>query len=279
MDRQAKISGFLTRKPAVSGQFYSGSKKRLKADIEKLVDKEAHPTEAIGCMLPHAGYIYSGRTAGRTISCLDIKDNAVLLGPNHTRLGAPFSIMTEGNWQTPLGETAINSDLAKSILNKSEYLTDDALAHTHEHSLEVELPFLQYYKPGIRIVPIIVTEDRISVYKEIGNSIASALKESKLGNSTLIIASSDMTHYEPQEKAKEKDKEAIEAILELNEDKLIDKIKRVNISMCGYVATAIMLVAAKLLGAKKAELINYQTSGEVTGDYSSVVGYAGIIIK
>ncbi|KPK43056.1 MAG: hypothetical protein AMJ78_00205 [Omnitrophica WOR_2 bacterium SM23_29] len=269
----------MTRKPAVSGKFYSDSAKRLKADIERLIDKEARPTGAIGCMLPHAGYVYSGRVAGITTSCLDIKDNAVLLGPNHTGYGEPFSIMTEGCWQTPLGEAEINSELAKSILSKSEHLSEDTNAHIYEHSIEVELPFLQYYKPDVKIVPIVVTEYQLSVYKEIGKSIALALKESKLENTTLIIASSDMTHYEPQKQAEKKDKEAIEAILELNEDKLVDKIKSLGISMCGYVPTAIMLAAAKLLGAKKADLICYQTSGDVTGDYDAVVGYAGIIVK
>lgn len=267
------------RKPAVAGQFYSGSAEKLKEDIKKLIDREAHPTEAIGCILPHAGYIYSGRVAGRTVSCLDVKDNVVLLGPNHTGSGAPFSIITQGYWQTPLGEIDINSDLAKSILGNSTHLTADAGAHIYEHSLEVELPFLQYYNPDIKIVPIVVTEGQISIYKEIGESIAWALKESKLENSTLIIASSDMTHYEPQKEAEKKDKEAISAILELNEDKLIDRVNKFNISMCGYVPVAIMLVAAKLLGAKSAELINYQTSGDTTGDYSAVVGYAGIVIR
>lgn len=267
------------RKPAVSGQFYPAQATRLKGDIEKLIDKEAHPTEAMGCILPHAGYIYSGRVAARTVSCLRVKDNVVLIGPNHTGFGAAFSIVTSGLWQTPLGETDINSDLAKSILGKSKYLTDDASAHIHEHSLEVELPFLQYYNPTVKIVPIIVSEGEIQTYKELGKSIALAVKESKLENSTLIAASSDMTHYEPQKHAEKKDKEAISAILELNEDKLIDKVKRFNISMCGYAPVAIMLAAVKLLGAKSAKLINYQTSGDVTGDYSAVVGYAGFIIS
>jgi hypothetical protein len=267
------------RKAVVSGQFYPQSAQRLRQDIEKLIDKAAHPKEAIGCILPHAGYVYSGRVAAKTVSRLRPKDNIVLLGPNHSGLGPPFSIMACGQWQTPLGEVQINSDLAKSILNRSKNLTQDSEAHIYEHSLEVELPFLQYYKPDIEIVPIIVTEGQISIYKEIGKSIALALRESKLENSTLIIASSDMTHYEPQERVKEKDRQAIEAILELNEDKLIDKIKGLNISMCGYVAATIMLAAAKLLGAKSAELISYQTSGDVTGDYDAVVGYAGIIVK
>ncbi len=269
----------LIRKPVVSGQFYSDSTNKLKEDIDKLVDKAACPKEAIACVLPHAGYAYSGRVAGKTISCLSINNDIILLGPNHTGYGAPFSIMTEGNWLTPLGKVEVNSALAKSILTKSKSLADDANAHIHEHSLEVELPFLQYYNPDIRIVPIVVAAGRLCVYKEIGESIALALKESKSENPTLIIASSDMTHYESQKDAEKKDKEAIAAILELNEDKLLDRVQRLNISMCGYIPVIIMLVAAKLLGAKSAELVSYQTSGDVTGDYSAVVGYAGIIIK
>lgn len=269
----------LVRKPAVSGQFYPGSAQGLKAEIEKLTRRKISPSQAIGCILPHAGYIYSGTVAGKTVSRLKILDNAVLLGPNHTGFGAPYSIMTQGQWQTPLGRIKISSDLAKSILNNSQYLREDKQAHTHEHSIEVELPFLQYYKPDINIVPIVVTQDNISTYEEIGRSIALTLKEFKLQDSTLIIASSDMTHYEPQKQAEKKDKEAIEAILKLDENELVNRIKNSSISMCGCAPTAIMLIAAKLLGAKTAELISYRTSGDVTGDYTNVVGYAGIIIR
>jgi AmmeMemoRadiSam system protein B len=267
------------RKPAVSGQFYSGSTARLKQDIDKLIDKGVQQIEARGCILPHAGYIYSGKVAAKTVSRLKIAENAVLIGPNHTGFGAPFSIMTEGYWQTPLGVVEINSNIAKSILNKSEHLIDDTQAHIYEHSLEVQLPFLQYYNSGIKIVPILAMEDNILTYKDIGRNIAMALKECKVENSTLIIASSDMTHYESQSQAEKKDKEAIQAILELDEDKLVDKIKKLNISMCGYIPATIMLAAVKLLGAKQAELVSYQTSGDASGDYSAVVGYAGIIIK
>ncbi|MFC1658342.1 AmmeMemoRadiSam system protein B [Candidatus Omnitrophota bacterium] len=268
----------MIRKPAVSGQFYPGSAESLKEEIEKFIDKKATASDAIACVLPHAGYVYSGSVAGKTVSRLRVKDNVILLGPNHTGYGAPFSIMTEGYWQTPLGKVEINSGLAKAILNNSSYLTDEMKAHVYEHSLEVELPFLQYYNPSLRIVPIVAAEDSPEVYRAIGKAIAEQLKEARLEDASLIIASSDMTHYEPRAKAEKKDKEAIGAILELNEDKLIEKIKGLGISMCGYVPVAIMLAAAKLLGAKTASLIGYQTSGDVTGDQSSVVGYAGIIV-
>ncbi|MFH1678681.1 MAG: AmmeMemoRadiSam system protein B [Candidatus Omnitrophota bacterium] len=270
----------LIRNPVVSGQFYSNSAQRLNQEIKGLLSgTKTHPEEAIGCVLPHAGYAYSGKVAAKTVACLQLKDNAVILGPNHTGSGAPFSIMTEGCWLTPIGKTKINSRLAKAILNKCEFLSDDTIAHLHEHSLEVELPLLQYFKSDIKIVPIVVSEGQISTYKDIGRSIAQALKEANLDKSTLIIASSDMTHYEPADYAQKQDNEAIAAILELDEDELVDKVKRLNISMCGYIPTAIMLTAAKILGAKSARLISYQTSGEVTGDYSAVVGYAGIVVE
>lgn len=267
------------RKPVVSGQFYPGSAQRLKENIERLIDKDVTPLSAIGCMLPHAGYMYSGKVAGKTISRAEVKDNIILIGPNHTGYGALFSIMTEGLWQTPLGNTEINSSLARSILNESKLLSEDNLAHIGEHSLEVELPFLQYFNHKVKIVPIVVSEDDIATYREIGKSLAQAVRKCKLEGDTLIVASSDMTHYEDQKQVERKDKEAIEAILQLDEGGLVNKIKNLKISMCGYIPTAIMLVAAKQLGAKNAELIIYQTSGDVTGDYSAVVGYAGIILN
>jgi len=266
------------RKPAAAGQFYPSSPQGLKNQIETLIDKNADKLNVIACMLPHAGYAYSGAVAGQTASRIDIKDKIVLLGPNHTGYGVPFSIMTEGTWQTPLGEIKIDSHLAGQILKNSRYLEDDFMAHIYEHSLEVELPILQYFKTIFEIVPISVLSDDIAVLKEIGQDIASTIKEANLKDSTLIVASSDMTHYEPQAQAQKKDQEAIKAILELNEDKLMEKIRSLGISMCGYAPVIVMLSAAKLLGAKNAQLIKYQTSGDVTGDTSKVVGYAGIVV-
>lgn len=267
------------RPAAVAGQFYPSSKHSLIAQIEAFIDKNAKKQEAIACMLPHAGYMYSGKVAAETVSRINLKDKIVLLGPNHTGLGEPFSIMTQGLWQTPLGELKIDSELANKILKGSKYLEEDASAHAYEHSLEVELPFLQYFKDNFEIVPIVALSENLAVLKEIGKDIAATIiKEPEIKNSTLLVASSDMTHYEPQSVAQKKDKIAIEAILELDEDKLMEKIQQLNISMCGYAPVIIMLVAAKSLGAKTAELVKYQTSGEVTGDFNAVVGYAGIVV-
>lgn len=266
------------RRPQVAGQFYPSSNPGLKNQIESLIDKKADKLDVIACILPHAGYMYSGMVAGSTVSQINIKERIILLGPNHTGYGARFSIMTEGTWQTPLGGIQVDSVLAKKILSNSKYLEDDKLAHLYEHSLEVELPFLQYLKSDFKIIPIVVLSDEINILKEIGKEIAYTIRDSNVKDSALIIASSDMTHYESQTQAKEKDREAIQAILELDEDKLMERIQKLNISMCGYAPVIIMLSATKLLGAKNAKLIKYQTSGEVTGDFSAVVGYAGIIL-
>jgi AmmeMemoRadiSam system protein B len=266
------------RKPAVAGQFYPSSKQELKNQIEALINKNARKRDCVACMLPHAGYMYSGLVAGETVSHINIKDKIILLGPNHTGYGKPFSIMTEGVWQTPLGDVRIDSVLAHKILNKSSYLEDDDLAHVYEHSLEVELPFLQYFKSGFEIVPIAFASDDLQELKEVGKEIASAIQDSDNKGNSMLLASSDMTHYEAEIDAQNKDKQAIDAILDLNEDKLMEKIRKFNISMCGYAPVIVMLKAAKILGAKTAELVKYQTSGDVTGDKTSVVGYAGIAI-
>lgn len=246
--------------------------------ISSYADKTAQKDDVIGCMLPHAGYVYSGRVAVETVSKIKIKDTVVLLGPNHTGLGADFSIMTQGTWQTPLGNVKINEELARLFLNKSEYLKSDSLAHANEHSLEVELPILQYFKDDFKIVPVAVMSNDLSMLNEVAQNLAGIINEKNLKNSTMFIASSDMTHYESQKSAEEKDALAIKAICALDEQKLWSAVKEKDISMCGYAPVTVLIKAAKLLGAKGAKLIKYQTSGDTTGDRSSVVGYAGITI-
>ncbi len=267
------------RKPAVAGQFYPASREELAKLIKSFIPSPAHPKDAFACMLPHAGYVYSGEVAAITLSRVSIKRNVILLGPNHTGYGSPFSIAGKGSWLTPLGEVLIQEDLAKKLMRRCPLLEDDPLAHAHEHSLEVELPLLQYLSDDFSIVPIAILSGEVAALKQLGKDIAQVIKEEGLKGSTLLIASSDMTHYEPQLQAQKKDETAIQAILELNEDLLIDRIRQFNISMCGFAPAVAMLAAAKALGAGKAELAEYRTSGDVTGDTESVVGYAGIIIR
>jgi hypothetical protein len=186
--------------------------------------------------------------------------------------------MTVGAWQTPLGDVPIDSALAQNILAGSEYLQEDRTAHQGEHSIEVQLPLLQYFKPDLKMVPIILAVATLEIYREIARSIAQAIKESP-DKKVVIVASSDMTHYEPQEAAAAKDKRAIEDILKMDEAALLDRVIKERISMCGYAPVVTMLAAAKKLGARSAELVRYQTSGDASGDYSSVVGYAGVIVR
>lgn len=268
----------IIREPAVAGKFYPSSAQALRKQIEVFIGAQADKEEVIACMLPHAGYIYSGLVAAQTVSCAKIKDKIILIGPNHTGYGARYSIMPAGSWKTPLGQVKIDSELAQCILKRSKYLEADNEAHLYEHSLEVELPLLQYFKADFQIVPVTLLSDELGALKVIGEEIAAAVKELGIKDSTLIVASSDMTHYESHEEAQKKDGAAIEAVLELNEDKLMGRIRQLNISMCGYAPAITMISAAKILGAKEARLIKYQTSGDVTGDKSSVVGYAGIIV-
>jgi len=267
----------MVRNPVVAGQFYPESASQLRAMIEGMVDKKAKKKEVIGLISPHAGYIFSGPVAGAVISRIKFKDTFIVMGPNHTGSGKPLSIMTEGIWKTPLGEVEIDSELGKQILANSDYLQEDNAAHLYEHSIEVQLPFLQYFKPDIKLVPIVFAYASSAFYKEVGKEIAKSVKD--LNKKVVIIASSDMTHYEPQESARRKDTQAIEAILDLDEDELLKRVDELNISMCGYAPAVSLIVAAKELGASGAELVKYQTSGDIMGDYSSVVGYAGIIIK
>ncbi|MFC1592989.1 AmmeMemoRadiSam system protein B [Candidatus Omnitrophota bacterium] len=266
----------MIRNPAVAGQFYPASPSQLRAMIEAFIDEKVAKKEVIGLVSPHAGYPHSGPVAGATISRIKFRDTFIIMGPSHTGLGKPFSIMTEGVWKTPLGEVAIDSELGKQILASSSYLQEDHLAHQYEHSIEVQLPFLQYFKPDIQIVPIILTHASVAIYKEIGKAIAEAIKE--LNREVIIMASGDMTHHEPLDSAQKKDMYAIEAVLDLNEDELSRRVEELDISMCGYAPTACLISAAKELGATGAELVRYQTSGDSTGNYSSVVGYAGVII-
>ena len=267
----------MIRNPVVAGQFYPESPDQLKAMIKEMVDEKAEKEEVIGLLSPHAGYIYSGPVAGATISRIKFKDTFIIMGPNHTGRGKPLSIMTEGTWETPLGKVEIDSELAKQILATSSHLEEDPIAHQYEHSIEVQLPFLQYFKKDIKLVPIIFSYSTGDIYKEIGKELAQAIKD--LSREVVIIASSDMTHYEPQESARKKDTQAIEAMLDLNEDELLKRIDKYDISMCGYAPAVSLISAVKELGATGAELVKYQTSGDTTGDYTSVVGYAGIVVK
>ena len=262
------------RKPVVAGQFYAASESELRKEIQGFIKEEAKKIKAFGAVVPHAGYIYSGETAGAVYSRLIIPETLILIGPNHTGHGQACAIQVQGSWKTPLGDVQIDSVLAEEILKASSSLTEDSSAHEYEHSLEVQIPFLQYLRKDTKIVPVILSECSLEVCREIGKAIATAIKN----RDAIVIASSDMTHYESAEEAKVKDEKAIHAITNLSEEELFNCVRKFHISMCGYIPAAVMLSACRELGAKEAELVEYTNSGEKSGDYAQVVGYAGIII-
>jgi AmmeMemoRadiSam system protein B len=233
---------------------------------------------AISIICPHAGYVYSGKVAGSVYGKISIPDDIIILGPNHHEYGEPFAIMKEGVWQTPLGNVEINKPLAETIIEKSRYIHENNLAHIQEHSIEVQVPFLQYIKDDIKIVPITLSGPLESTaWPEIGIAISEAITD--YGKNVLIVASSDFTHYETQSKAEENDRYAIEAIIAMNEDLFIERIAERDISICGFAPIITAMIASKNLGAKSSELVEYRTSGDVSKDYEQVVGYAGILIK
>jgi AmmeMemoRadiSam system protein B len=250
----------MVRHPYVAGYFYPMEAAELKATLARLVDKKALKEDAIGLLVPHAGYVYSGPVTGATISRVKFKDTFIIIGPSHSGMGKPFSVMTAGTWRTPLG-----------------YLEADDLAHQEEHAVEVQLPFLQYFKPDVRIVPVIIAGDGAAVYPEIGRDIARAIKETK--RDVVLLASGDMTHYEPHLQAKEKDLYAVEAMLKLDTAELARRYKERRITMCAFPPVMCVMAAAKELGATRGELVTYRTSGDSSGDYDQVVGYAGVIFK
>ena len=304
------------RSSAVAGYFYKGSPEALRKQVEGFVNPSIHRIKATGILSPHAGLIYSGSVAGAVYSSIELPDTFVLIGPNHTGLGSPVSIMARGSWETPLGTVTIDEQLAASILSKSPRIHEDTLAHLREHSLEVQLPFIQYFKPNFSIVPIQMLDTRLETCLEVGRAVGGAIAEcprwshsgagsmrnaectpkneaesrdtesksairnpkSKMSGA-LIVASSDMSHYEQAAAAKEKDFRAIRHILNMDPEGLYREIKDSGTTMCGFGPAVAMLVASKMLGATKAELIKYANSGEVSGDYEQVVGYAGIVVR
>lgn len=266
-----------TRRPAVAGRFYPGDRDTLLADVSTYLSPAEKTSPAIACVVPHAGYIYSGHVAGAVFARLNIPRRCIVLCPNHTGMGQPLAIMSGGAWETPLGKAPIDSSLAEALKLHFPLLTEDANAHRAEHAVEVELPFLQAKSPNFTFVPIALGTGRFDVLESLGQAIADVVKEE--AEPVLIIASSDMNHYESDKITRVKDHKAIERILALDARGLFDVVTREDISMCGFGPTVAMLTAAKRLGAIAAELAKYATSGDISGDREMVVGYVGIVVR
>jgi len=264
------------RHPAVAGRFYPKDPGALMADVRSYLSPEETKVDALGCVVPHAGYIYSGRIAGAVFAKINIPRRCIILCPNHTGLGRPLSIMSEGKWETPLGSVPIASDLANMLKDSFSPLTENSEAHHAEHAIEVELPFLQTLRPDLTFVPVALGTGQFDLLEALGVALATTVLSQ--ADPVLIVASSDMNHYENDEITRRKDASAIEQILALDPRGLFDVVKKENISMCGFGPTVTMLTAANRLGTPSAELVSYATSGDVSGDREMVVGYAGVVV-
>jgi MEMO1 family protein len=267
----------MVREPAVAGKFYPANPDVLRSDLSSYLSPAHERVFAIGCIAPHAGYIYSGRVAGAVFSSIQIPTRCIVICPNHTGRGHPFAVMAAGNWSTPLGEVAIDTDLAARLLKSCPALADDPVAHRFEHAIEVELPFLQTLCPALQMVPIAVGTSRLLLLEELGAALAEVVRSSP--REVLMVASSDLNHYEDDETTRMKDHKAIRTILALDPQGLYQTVINESISMCGFGPAVAMLTAAKLLGATKAELVQYATSAETSGDKEMCVGYAGIVVR
>ncbi len=269
------------RSPAVAGRFYPGERRALEREVDRCLGAPIQPSasfpDALGCVVPHAGYMYSGHVAGAVYRRLPARQRFLILGPNHFGRGEPLALMSEGQWLTPLGPASLDATFALALQQHLPSLADDAVAHAAEHSLEVQIPFLQRVMPPFTFVPVAIGVSDFPSLEALGHAIAQALAATH--ERPLIVASSDMNHYEPDAITRVKDHEAIEQILALDPLGLYDVIHRRDISMCGYGPVVAMLTAARELGARRATLIHYATSADTSGDRSAVVGYAGIIIE
>lgn len=278
------------RRSAVSGSFYESDPEDLKKQIEWCFRHPIGPKELprigesttrklIGIISPHAGYMYSGPVAAHgyyRVALNGKPDVVIIVGPNHTGYGPGISVMSEGVWETPLGKIRIDDVIAKRIISGCKYAKADHIAHLYEHSVEVQLPFLQYiFGSEFRFVPIVMMVQEVETAECLGNSIAKAVEN----ENALLIASSDLTHYEPHESALKKDSILIKSILNMDVKEIFRTIYMHDISACGPGAIASIVYASKILGAKNITLLRYATSGDVSGDKSHVVGYSSFAIE
>ena len=275
----------MIRKPAVAGHFYPADPKKLEEELRRCLagtppSTTAPKKKAIGIVAPHAGYKYSGAVAGCLYRQIELPRRFIILSPNHTGHGKPFSIMPRGHWEMPLGPASIDEPLASRFMKNCPFLEEDTGAHAAEHSLEVQIPFLQYLKKDFSFVPVTLSYIPFEHCRLVGEALTTTIQETlkESPEPILIIASSDMNHYESQQIAERKDKLAIDKILALDPQGLYETVRKERVSMCGIIPTTVMLAAARRLGATRAELVQHATSGDVTGNHSSVVGYASLIV-
>jgi AmmeMemoRadiSam system protein B len=272
----------MIRQPAVAGQFYPGTAVEVVAALDQAIHPVAAPRRVKAVVVPHAGWAYSGATAGIAYSNIVVPERVIMVGPNHMGKGSPYAVYNSGAWRTPIGDVGIAEPLATELLDRCDLLVEDSRAHSLEHSLEVQLPMLLRANPQVKIVPVLIGGNWPGAggradLQQIGLALAEVIRE--FSRPVLLLASTDLNHYENQEISNVKDKLALEAVVKLDEEALLRRVIEEKVSMCGVTATYVVMVAAKNLGATRAELLDYRTSGEVTGDFSSVVGYGAVIIE
>lgn len=266
----------MVRQPAVAGQFYPDDPRRLRKELGEMVTSVDRKRRVVGIVAPHAGYVYSGVVAGSIYGAIEIPRTVLVLCPNHHGFGAPTALSPDDAWLTPLGAVPVEKRLSALLQERIPFVTVDTSAHRFEHSLEVQLPFIQFMREDVRIVPLCLGFSDFEHCRQLGLGIGQVVKA--YGEDVLIVASSDMTHYESAESARKKDEQALAAVLALDGEGLVKVCRQKRITMCGVIPAAVMLEAAKVLGATAAELVSYRTSGDVTGDNRQVVAYAAVAV-
>ena len=265
------------RQPAVAGRFYPGSAEALTLAVKELMPtgQSSHKQKALAVVSPHAGYVYSGALAAETFCSVEIPETVIIIGPNHRGQGAPIALSTT-TWDMPLGKVPIDMEICNRILAHSPHIRVDELAHKYEHSLEVQVPFLQTLQKKLTIVPLVVSHISYPLCEE----VASALSKAIIGSARdiLVVASSDMNHYEPRKNTEKKDRLALQCLEQMNPYDLYHTVIDNRISMCGFIPAVIALLVAKAQGGSKYRLIGHTDSGYVSGDTDQVVGYAGAVI-
>ena len=266
------------RAPAVAGRFYPRRADELEQEIRKFTSGQGLDRKrVIGCIVPHAGYVYSGHVAGAVYSQIEVPKRCVVLCPNHTGAGVPLSIMTRTAWETPLGTVAADTELGAALLARCRLLEEDSAAHRGEHAIEVQLPFLQAQRSDLKLVPIAVGTRNFDQLRILGEALGEIISAAPEG--VLIVASSDMNHYESDAITRVKDHKAIARVLALDARGLWEVVMNEDVGMCGFGPAIAMITAAKKLGATSGTLVKYATSGDVSGDRDQVVGYAGIVVQ
>jgi hypothetical protein len=264
------------RQPAVAGLFYDARPEKLERHVRRFLPADSAPEKAIGAIVPHAGYVYSGPVAGAVYARLKLPRVAVILCPNHTGRGAPAALDPSEAWRTPFGDVPLARPLADKILALAPDVVEDSEAHRREHSLEVQLPFLKLLRPDVELVPLCLREASLPLCRQVGEALARVIREES--EPPVLLASSDMNHYESREVGRAKDDLALARIEALDAEGLFQTVLARSVSMCGFLPATALLYAARAAGASRAEVVSRRDSGDETGDESSVVGYAGVVV-